>query len=114
MPSLARLQPSISVADGRNWKTMRPCSSEWTRCSSPGLCAYGPSSAATGLCRPEVGGFVRYFTLEVVCPRPSFRKLRATQPEACVALAKSVTRCVGMGAFGKSAFGVGRHVLLVL
>src|SRR3712207_8123246 len=87
---------------------MRPCSSEWTRCWSPGLCAYGPSSAATGLCRPEVGGFVRYFTLEVVCPRPSVGKLRATQPDGCVALGKLVTRCGGVGADGKSAVGAGR------
>ena len=71
---------------------IRPCSSAWTRCSCPGLSAYAPSSAGTGLCFPEVGGVERYLTGDVVCPRPSLGSRLAMQPDASMALAKSASR----------------------
>src|SRR5689334_11851616 len=68
----------------------RPCSSACTRCSLPGLWRYAPSCAGTGLCGPELGGWLWYVTGFSVCSRPSIFGDSSLHPAAAAAAFMSV------------------------
>src|SRR3954447_6301918 len=81
----------------------RPCSSAWTRCVLPGVFRYAPSWAGTGLCGPDVGGAVLYFTGFSVWPRPSIRGLWSVQPAVLTEASRSLTLRAGMDPDGHEA-----------